>query len=1029
MAETGSKDIRKTLVIGLGGSGCRIALELKARMEERHGGKENYGRSVKFLFVDTAKENFTAYQPNHPERSPVRMESDEFIGISDVPLDDLIDSQENNPGMKAILPDTLYTSQIDQGAQQIRRLGRVALFYHYTRTVKGRLSSAINDLYSMRNLDSSASNGQEMRVEKQLRVYIIGSICGGTGGGTFIDVAYLIRNLVRETGKARSERSVTTIGVLLLPEAFPDIVTTGYQRIRANAYGALLDLEHFSQLTDASTPLYDVVLPEEGRVAVSGAPFTWCYLVGSGPHSLHGRVDLEPILAEALYLQVTSRLGEQLDATLDNIRPYLSLDYKGYRAFYSAMGFSQIIYPDLWLRQRFTLKLQERMLEDLLEQRRYTPESDPLSPFISAARDVLTPAEEDLLRPLRAELSRAKETFSRNRDPISYFESLFDTISSEHEKRVKILGERKDGALTAAEQALQQAFESHLNSPDEGLRWTMSWLNNLQEKFKDEIAKQRETQQATLDPEQERERLRSRLRDAQDRGLPLVGQLQKERLVYKTIEDIKSWMKGYFDQHTLANYLRDIYIVLAQQLNRYMRDVYDTIGFWERIQAEVKASSVGKPIYPPSTTVDLSEEDVEEKAKALVEQAIRDNSGMLGTLINAFGGLTASLPANPQRGTLAQTLADFCAAQYNSTESGDISSREKIKNAKLEERGAPLLTLLDGKTLGMSPRVIRVIGASDESKGELVKNALSDQNDVSVVVTDDPTAITYLHTMHGIPAVALANFEKYRGYYLELMQQNRAAIFHLDEALEHNPHDPGSIEFFNRQELMVLFARALAYGWIVRVDEPTNEAFPADYFKGYKSVFAVSDAFYVHLIEKLEARKDKAINRRKEAQTTTEILHLDAEINTIDGLQKAFAEHRAKGKGEDLEAVVYPHLLPRDLNPIKYADTLAEALEAFYHWRELSLAFRDAFAGMLNEYKTVHTSTTFAALVSDTGMGKFSKDALDNQRSSGLENRLQKLFKEYDRLHKIQDRNADSARWPLAYYTNGMTDADLRGDA
>ena len=72
-------------------------------------------------------------------------------------------------------------------------------------------------------------------------VFVVGSVCGGTGAGMFLDVGYPLTNL----WKRKWTRFNTKVCALLaLPSVFSDL-THGTERIRSNAYVSLKELDHF----------------------------------------------------------------------------------------------------------------------------------------------------------------------------------------------------------------------------------------------------------------------------------------------------------------------------------------------------------------------------------------------------------------------------------------------------------------------------------------------------------------------------------------------------------------------------------------------------------------------------------------------------------------------------------------------------------------------------------------------------------------------------------------------------------------
>ncbi len=364
-------ELRPTLVLGLGGSGTRIALELKARLEEELGPDSNYQDIIKILCLDTAKEARTTTQPNNPHKVVEISQETEMLRISSVPLRQLIMNRGENPAIDDILPESLESTHVDQGAQQVRRIGRISLMYHYE-TVLERLRQAVGALRALgadRRQRFAADGRPIRRVDSQrLRVFLLSSICGGTGGGTFIDMAYMARFIGTREG-IEDARSVEVVGMLLLPEVFPEVSSSGGERIRANAYASLLDLEYYNQITANEQTLYKVRFSEKRSLEVEGPPFTVAYLVTGKSKTggiTQGMADLSPLLADSLHLMITSRVGQQLDATLDNVKAQLATYYKGYRAFYSALGVANLIYPRRWLQVRYGLMLMEQVLDNYI---------------------------------------------------------------------------------------------------------------------------------------------------------------------------------------------------------------------------------------------------------------------------------------------------------------------------------------------------------------------------------------------------------------------------------------------------------------------------------------------------------------------------------------------------------------------------------------------------------------------------------------------------------------------------------------
>lgn len=477
--------LRPTLVIGLGGSGCRVAVELKARLLEDLGKNSNFDKAIKFVCFDTAAEDFRA---TYGEQRNITLQPDqELMRISDVPLHDLMRTREAQPAIANILPEVLRSTQIDQGAQQVRRLGRISVFYHYNR-VREKLRSSI---HSLRQVDVMGKLGvrrdnNELHVidRNRMRVFIICSICGGTGSGTFIDISYIVRHVAAQTGI--STRACEVVGILLLPEAFPEVGTTGRSRIRANAYGALLDLEYYNQVTNDDDILYEVDMPGE-KLRVAGSPFTLCYLVGNSSHE--GTIkssDLAPMLAEALFTMIATILGEKLDATLDNIRANLTHYIDGYRAFYSCLGISQIIYPQTLMKRLFSNRLRSETYKHLVGSKQ------DIEVTRSEAEKWLKSLDlESRLRPTET-LTRALMPLNNlidvdlkiSRDPIGELKRAFYETQDLFRQVEEVITDRQPSIRSELERKLREELEKRLDATLDGqqggLEAALDWLERLE---------------------------------------------------------------------------------------------------------------------------------------------------------------------------------------------------------------------------------------------------------------------------------------------------------------------------------------------------------------------------------------------------------------------------------------------------------------------------------------------------------------------------------------------------------------------
>ncbi|MBN2303661.1 MAG: hypothetical protein JXQ72_04250 [Anaerolineae bacterium] len=864
-------NLRPTLVIGLGGSGHRVVVHLKARLHEQLGEDTGYDRVIKLLAIDTANENFTARQPNHPDLEPVRLAPDrEFVRISDVPLHDLMYSKETNEAIAAIFPEVLHSTHIDQGAQQIRRLGRIALFYHYTR-IKSHLTKTIAALRGVDvigHLDHPTPDGKEMYItdRNRLRVIIVGSVCGGTGGGTFIDMAYLVRHIAKQAGIA-STRAVDVIGMLFLPGVFPEIVTTGAARIRGNAYASLLDLEYYNQATGADESLYRVNLPNE-PVEVSGAPFSLCYLVDSSgtAGTVRGMTNLAPVLADALVLMTASRVGEQLDATLDNVRPSLALYHGGFRAFYSALGMAQIVHPLAWLTEQFALRLKRRLITDVILLNNRSWEGDrALAGEVDAWR-----TRQVRVLPGEVDTGSVGWQFNQAVEGVEDERNLADGLRSGFQQAMRVFQQtvvpQVQTSRLAAREELRRALVDTVNAwmdasliEGRGL-YSVRWqLQRLQETIRKNLP--------VVEPLDHHAELERQLEDVYDAAsMPLVGALVLRVRVRRRVENaLHSYLTHIALNNVIAEAERDLLLDCIDQIDEHIRRLNRAIQFWEGERDQVLAGDL--PDRSLVTEMVIPRGQLNEHLNDRVK-AVRLDDDLLRSVSGALGGLSASLDL-AQHERIHDDLVELCRDKYETdTDYGDVIKhiREHPNDLRLQEmiramseKATPLLVYSRGLLQALPPREVKVLGAYSEADGkEVIEPFVNNSADLSIVETHTHSAVSLLVTDHGIPASVLSEWDDYRRHYEELQDQHNP-IFHLDTARENQPYDPGSFYFVNLDEFHVFFGRALAYGWIDRVEDAAQKI---------PKCFALRREFYTAVKDLIDAdlrRMKNDIERMQQA--------------------------------------------------------------------------------------------------------------------------------------------------------------------
>jgi hypothetical protein len=238
-----------TIIIGIGTSGLRT-LEYVQRFHYESFGV-NKPDHVQYLYIETNQDNEVGITPSENEIKRVYISLKELktmcINVTEIgakwvpPLEDLL-----NYGL---------------GAGGVRPVGRVG-FWGKNNDQKNyiKVKDSIREAHSkVRNI-----NNKDVKDIEPV-VFITGTLTGGTGSGIFIDLAYLVRNTIKNIKEL--------YGLFLIPPIPEDLFENA--QYYANTYGAIKDLNYFN---DRNTH-YKETLPDGDEVDFSEPPFDLTHLI------------------------------------------------------------------------------------------------------------------------------------------------------------------------------------------------------------------------------------------------------------------------------------------------------------------------------------------------------------------------------------------------------------------------------------------------------------------------------------------------------------------------------------------------------------------------------------------------------------------------------------------------------------------------------------------------------------------------------------------------------------------------------
>jgi hypothetical protein len=296
------------LVIGLGQAGLAVLQRLRECFRQTFGAVDALP-NIHWLHVDTdpAAQRLTAGDGAGPALSSAEILQTRLNRPSHY-----LRAYKSQPRLESWFDlKMLYRIPRNPATTGLRLLGRLAFFDNYRR-IAARLKTELEACSRPDVLASVARlPGFGLRTLRP-RVYVVTSLAGGTGSGIFLDLAYVLRKLL----KAQGEDSPDLVGIFLLPavDRSPDQTLA-----MANTFAALTELNHFSAPETCFWAHYD---DNEPPLRDTEPPYDRCFLMPL-PAARDDSQSQAPagLIADWLYNDLTTSLGRTADETRAGVLP------------------------------------------------------------------------------------------------------------------------------------------------------------------------------------------------------------------------------------------------------------------------------------------------------------------------------------------------------------------------------------------------------------------------------------------------------------------------------------------------------------------------------------------------------------------------------------------------------------------------------------------------------------------------------------------------------------------------------------
>lgn len=339
--------IKRCLYVGLGGTGMNALLHTKKTFMDTYG---EVPPMIGFLGIDTDsgayKKTLLTVRGEEVSLSPNEQLP---ILVKDArPIYDV-----NKADFSWIPEKNLYAlTGMTLGAGQVRTNGRFAFTVNYVQVAQ-KVQSILDQISNAR----IQTNDKYELLSTNTEIHMVFSVCGGTGCGTFLNMAYLLR---------KEAPGCKLTGYAVLPDIFKSMSHSGMAKVAPNAYGAIMDLDYLMHMGIGSTPVkLDYI---HDSYEVRERPFNSVVFIDNKNENQDTYTHVDE-LTEMISLALVTSAGELSSASAsvsDNLEKNITegtMDIENKKAWAAGMGICEIFYRNEEISHIYATKAAKILIE------------------------------------------------------------------------------------------------------------------------------------------------------------------------------------------------------------------------------------------------------------------------------------------------------------------------------------------------------------------------------------------------------------------------------------------------------------------------------------------------------------------------------------------------------------------------------------------------------------------------------------------------------------------------------------------
>lgn len=342
--------IKRCLYVGLGGTGMNALLHTKKSFIDTYG---EVPTAIGFLGLDTDRGSY--------KKSLMSVHGDEVVLDPNEQLPIYVENAravyEVNKDDMSWIP-SMNVNDLDKmtlGAGQIRTNGRFAFTSNYSDVV-AKVKEKLNTIKNNTLIDRTKYD----LISNDVEIHMVFSLGGGTGCGTFINMAYMFRNEVPDC---------KLTGYAVLPDVFPAMRRYGMLNVKPNAYGAMCDLDYLMHMGISNEP-FMLAYTRGTSKKIDKEPFDAVIFIDNQNKNNDTYTDIDQ-LTEMISLALVTSAGELSSATAsvsDNLAKEIrkgSRNIENKKAWAAGMGICELIYRNSEISQIYAMKAAKILIERL----------------------------------------------------------------------------------------------------------------------------------------------------------------------------------------------------------------------------------------------------------------------------------------------------------------------------------------------------------------------------------------------------------------------------------------------------------------------------------------------------------------------------------------------------------------------------------------------------------------------------------------------------------------------------------------